>query len=34
MRKQYDQVHPCPDAPIAVTLRCVLAMLNCTEVDG
>jgi hypothetical protein len=34
MRQQFDQVHPCPNAPIAVTLRCVLAMLNCTEVDG
>ena len=34
MRQQFDQVHPCPNAPIAVTLRCVLAMPNCTEVDG
>jgi hypothetical protein len=34
MRQQFDQVHPCPNAPIAVTLRCVLATLYCTEVDG
>ena len=34
MRRQFDHVHPCPNAPIAVTLKCVLAMPNCTEVDG
>jgi hypothetical protein len=34
MRRQFDQVHPCPNASIAVTISCMLATLNCTEVDG